>query len=469
MKVVSSELLVVYIKHYSDHPRLFTRNSRLSTYDFQPTNIKMKSLIKKIIPPFFIQWYHWSLAYLGAFLYGFPSNKLVVIGVTGTNGKSTVVNLIGKILKEAGFKVSWIATTNFCLDDKEWLNDQKMTMLGRFKAQKFLADSVRADCKYIIIETSSEGIKQFRHLGINYDIAVFTNLTPEHLESHGSFENYKEAKGKLFRHLTSKPKKKINSQMVDKIIIVNADDEHVGYFLSFPADKKLTFSIDHLSDFRATNIDLKPGGTSFNLDSLVFKTNLLGKVNVYNCLVAIAVGKTQDINYEIIKQALQKYPGMPGRFEFINKGQNFKVMVDYAPEPESVKRLYEILQLFQFNKIIHVLGSCGGGRDKARRPVLGKLAAEKADVVIVTNEDPYDEDPQTIIDQVVAGAQDRGKTLNQNLFKILDRKEAIKKALSLAQEGDLVLITGKGCEQFICVARGKKIPWDDREVVRKFC
>ena len=158
---------------------------------------------------------------------------------------------------------------------------------------------------------------------------------------------------------------------------------------------------------------------------------------------------------------------MPGRFEWIETNKNFKVMVDYAPEPESMKKLYETLKIFQFKKIIHVLGSCGGGRDASRRPILGKLSAQNAEYVIVTNEDPYDDDPQKIIDDVAQGAIDNGKILNQNLFKILDRREAIKKALSLAQAGDLVLITGKACEQYICVAHGKKIPWDDRKVVRE--
>lgn len=443
----------------------------------------MKATIKKFIPSFVLRLYHWKLSYLGSLLYGFPSNKLIVVGVTGTNGKSTIVNLIAQILKEAGNKVSLSATTNFRIDDKEWLNDQKMTMLGRFKTQKFLKDSIAAGCRYAVIETSSEGIKQYRHLGINYDLVVFTNLTPEHIESHGSFEKYKEAKGKLFQHLTQKPKKKIDGKAVDKSSVINSDDQHAEYFLKFPADKKVTYSLNNHSDFQAADINLNQTGSNFRVGNQSFQTKLLGKVNVYNCLAAIAATETLGVPDEIIQQALAKYSGMPGRFEFIEEGlassstrrsgQNFKVMIDYAPEPESMRKLYETIQLFQFNKIIHVLGSCGGGRDKARRPILGKLAAEHADLIIVTNEDPYDEDPETIIDQVAKGAEDSGKVIGQNLFKITDRKEAIQKALSLAKESEdthlhlLVLITGKGCEQFICVENGKKIPWDDRKMVRE--
>ncbi|PIY95923.1 MAG: hypothetical protein COY66_05700 [Candidatus Kerfeldbacteria bacterium CG_4_10_14_0_8_um_filter_42_10] len=432
-----------------------------------------KSLIKKFAPSFLIEWYHFILSYLGAFWYGNPSEKMVVIGVTGTNGKSTVVSLIGNILKAAGQKVVWMSTANFHLAGKEWLNDQKMTMLGRFKTQKLLQDGVRSGCKYAVIETSSEGIKQYRHLGINYDAAVFTNLTPEHLEAHGSFENYKKAKGKLFQHLTKRPRKKIDNQVIKKTSVVNADDQYADYFLNFPADQKITYSVDRPSDFQAVDIELSPEKSNFKTGNQPYQTNLLGKVNIYNCLAAISVARTLDMPNEIILKALAQFLGMPGRFEFIDEGQDFQLMVDYAPEPESMRKLYETLQLFKFNKIIHVLGSTGGGRDKARRPILGQLAAENADVVIITNEDPYDENPQTIIDEVAQGAEDKGKVLNQNLFKILDRREAIKKALSLAKESEdahlrfLVLITGKGCEQFICVANGKKIPWDDRKVVRE--
>ena len=427
----------------------------------------MKSFIKKLVPACLISWYHKALAFLAMIIYGCPSNKLIVIGVTGTNGKSTVINLIGEILEDAGFKVGWTATTNFKIAGKEWLNDKKMTMLGRTQTQKFLRAMVKAGCKYAIIETSSEGIKQSRHRGINYDLAVFTNLTPEHIESHGGFENYKKAKGQLFKHLTQRKKKTLNGRLIDKTIIVNADDEHADYFLSFTADKKFTYSIKNPSNFRATDIELRSNGSIFTVNNNSYKSNLYGHVNIYNELAAIAVAKTQNLTDDQIKLALMKFKSMPGRFEFIDAEQPFKVMVDYAPEPESMRQLYETIRVFNFKNIIHVLGSCGGGRDKARQPVLGKFAGEHAQYVIATNEDPYDDDPLKIIDNVAGGALEAGKILNQNLFKILDRREAIAHALSLAKQDDLVLITGKGCEQFICVANGKKIPWDDRKVVKE--
>jgi len=326
---------------------------------------------------------------------------------------------------------------------------------------------VKAKCKYAIIETSSEGIKQYRHLGINYDIVVFTNLTPEHIESHGGFENYKQAKGKLFKHLTKHKTKTIDGQKIIKTIVVNVDDKHAKYFSSFPADKKISYSIKNPSNFQATDIELRSNGSIFSVNKVQYKSNLYGHVNIYNELAAIAVVKSLGLDDEQIKHGLMKFNSMPGRFEFIDSQKPFKIMVDYAPEPESMRQLYETIQIFNFKNIIHVLGSCGGGRDVARQPVLGKFAGTHAQYVIVTNEDPYDDDPIKIIDNVASGAIEAGKILDQNLFKIYDRQEAMAHAISLAKEDDLVLITGKGCEQFICVANGKKIPWDDREVVRE--
>ncbi|MCK4745373.1 UDP-N-acetylmuramyl-tripeptide synthetase, partial [Candidatus Parcubacteria bacterium] len=337
--------------------------------------------------------------------------------------------------------------------------------------QKSLSQMVKNGCRYAIIETSSEGIKQFRHIGINYDILVFTNLTPEHIESHGGFENYKKAKLKLFRHLEKSNRKTMGGKKIRKTIIANLDDKHYPEFLNFKIDKKIGYSLDEkfkkINALTASNIKLNLNGSDFEINKTRFHINLLGEFNIYNSLAAVAVGLSQRIPMQQAKKSLRKIESIPGRMEIINKGQNFTVMVDYAPEPESMKQLYKFILDFkkEGTRIIHILGSCGGGRDIARRPVLGKIAGEKADFAIITNEDPYDDDPQEIIDQVAEGAIYAGKTLNKNLFKILDRGEAIKKGISLAQKNDLVLITGKGSEQAICIADGEKIPWDDREVV----
>jgi len=381
-----------------------------------------------------------------------------VIGVTGTNGKSTVVELAAKILEEEGFRVASLSSIKFKIGEKEWQNDLKMTMPGRFKLQKFLKQALNSGCQYVVLEVTSEGIRQHRHRFIDFDVAVFTNLTPEHIEAHGGFENYKRAKGKLF-------------QITKSLHIVNLDDENTNYFLKFLADKKITYGIDReqfsggldSAKVRAKNIQESENGISFKVKNTEFNLKLLGEFNVYNALAAICIGISQNIDLETCKSALEKIKGIPGRMEKVIS-EPFKVIVDYAFTPNALEKVYQTLQRTknkeQRTRLICVLGSAGGGRDKWKRPVLGEIATKYCKEVFVTNEDPYDEDPMEIIEQVAKGAGPRAK-------KILDRREVIRAALKLAQPDDIVIITGKGCEPWICVAKGKKIPWDDRKVVRE--
>lgn len=458
-------------------------------------------IIKKLIPKKIFKalqpTYHFILGALAALVYHWPSEKLIVIGITGTTGKTTSLFLINKILAEAGYKVGYTSTAMFNDGEKEWLNDKKMTMPGRFFTQKILKRMVNNKCQYALVETTSEGIKQFRHRFINYDILIFTGLYPEHIDSHGSFANYKKVKGELFRHLkrgrikyanderyickSDSGLKKIGLSRVKKVIIANGDDEEAKYFLSFWSEEKIVYTKN--DDLKMEGValikygDIKSDGQETNFLTVGEKITLqlLGGFNAANAMTAVSVGFSQRIGIKTIKEGLERVSGVPGRLEKIDVGQPFMVIVDYAFEPKAVAKLYEVVEFMskvsrqeaEAGKVIHVLGSAGGGRDVARRPLLGKIAGAKADGVIVTNEDPYDDDPQTIIDQVAQGAVDAGKKENESLFKILDRREAIKKALSLAEEGDIVLITGKGNEQAICVAGGKKIVWDDREVTRE--
>lgn len=445
-------------------------------------------LIRKYTPEAVIASYHKALAIFANIYYGRPSEKLIVIGVTGTNGKTTTVSLITKVLEEAGFKVGAASTAIFKIADKEWLNDKKMTMLGRFALQKLLSDMVNAGCQYAVIETSSQGIEQFRHVGIHYDVCVFTNLTPEHIEAHKGFENYKKAKLKLFKHLERLKIKKLGGKGIKKVIVANGNDRFAREFLEFNVDEKIAYSVEHgtynmehnsnsnltieqYNNLIAQNINYGSAGVSFDVGDVNFNLKLFGRFNVYNSLAAIAVGLSQSIPFEILKAALEHVSVMPGRIEFIENNKDFKIVVDYAPEPESMRQLFETIKLHklvvQGGKIIHVFGSCGGGRDTARRPVLGQISAENGTIAVITNEDPYDDEPGLIIDQVAQGAISGGLVEGQNLFKIGDRREAVRKALSLARPGDLVLLTGKGSEQAICSAGGKKIPWDERQVVRE--
>ncbi len=411
----------------------------------------LKQYLKKITPNFLFSLYHLGWAVLANVVYRFPSRKLLVIGVTGTKGKTTTCNMIWQVLTEAGHKVGMTTTANIRIGDKEWINDSKMTMQGRLRLQRLLRQMVKAGCRYAVIETSSEGILQWRHFGIKYQVAVFTNLSPEHLERHGSFANYRAAKGKLFKQLSGLA-----------ISVINNDDENADYFKSFPAKTKVYYGIDTPADFQAVNLQEDERGSTFEVKGRIFHLPLWGRFNVYNALAAISVGRSLQVEWSIISKALSKFNYVPGRMERILSPEGFLVVVDYAHTPESLELVYQTLRP-RAKRLIAIIGAAGGGRDKNKRIRLGQIAGNYADIVIVTDEDPYDEDPVEIIDVVFSGVGDKP----QQKMKILSREEAIKKALQLAQAGDIVVITGKGSEQAIMTKTGK-IPWDDREVVKKY-
>ncbi len=339
----------------------------------------MKSLIRKIIPKSAIATYHKTLTALAAVRFGFPSRKMIVIGVTGTNGKSTTVHLISHLLEGTGHKTGYTTTVDFKVGDRRWLNKYKMTMLGRTALQGMLSQMAQDNTHYAIIETSSEGLIQNRNTGIDYDVAVFTNLTPEHIESHGSFENYKKAKGLLFSSLKKSIKKNLDwSGSVKKCIVANTDDSASDYYLSFWSEKKIGFgkntSEKQLDEkVVADNIVLGSDGSSFSVQGVQYKTQLLGLHNVYNILAAIAVGRSQGISHAQMSAILPDIQGVPGRMEWINEGQQFKVLIDYAPEPASLDACYKTINDLmrpEIKRVIHILGSAGGGRDTSRRPIL---------------------------------------------------------------------------------------------------
>ncbi|MBU0646435.1 UDP-N-acetylmuramoyl-L-alanyl-D-glutamate--2,6-diaminopimelate ligase [Patescibacteria group bacterium] len=440
--------------------------------------MSIKSLVRKLIPEPILSLYHLSLAKLAEFWYGHPSEKLIVIGITGTNGKSSTVQFLGQILEAAGHKVGWTSTASFKVADKLWGNDKKMTMLGRFQTQRLLKEMVAAGCEYAIVETSSQGISQYRHAGINYDVAAITNLTPEHIEAHGGFENYQKAKGKLFAHTAAGQRKTLGTKNIEKISVVNIDDEHADYFLKFELDKRYGFGLadkkyEELAHKRkfipvvAKNLQIKAAGSEFAVEGVEFKLKPLGKFNVQNVLAAITMARALGLDWAAIRQGVKAIEPVPGRMETVDQGQDFSVIVDYAYEPAALAAVYETVKLMKPKRIIHVTGSAGGGRDAARRAVIGRLAAKHDDIVIVTNEDPYDEDPILIINAVAEAAVKAGKQDDQDLFRVLDRQEAIDLAVSLARKDDLVLITGKGSEPVMAVANDKKIPWDDRTAAKK--
>jgi len=408
---------------------------------------------------YFKKIYHFGLALLSAVIFGFPSRKLKVIGITGTKGKSSTLFLAGRILEKAGYTVSWISSLSLKIGEKEYINPYHLTMPGRGFIQRFMKKTLKKGTEFFLLEVTSEGINQYRHKFINFDTVVFTNLQPEHLESHGGWENYKKAKKKLFL-----------SPSRSKTIIVNLDDENSGFFLNAPAKSKIGFSInpektsDEVSQIiKCRDIIINSQEICFKIKDVPFKLNLLGNFNLYNALAAISIALFYKVDLKIIKGALEEIEKVEGRMEEIKIGQDFRVFVDLAHTSDSFREVFELVKLMRAgdSKIIVVFGSAGGGRDKWKRPVLGKIASQFADLIILTNEDPYNEPAENIIEDIIKGIPE-----HQYFLKIPNRREAIGRALKLAKNSDIVLILGKGTEATY-IEKGKNYPWDDRKVTKE--
>jgi UDP-N-acetylmuramoyl-L-alanyl-D-glutamate--2,6-diaminopimelate ligase len=437
---------------------------------------KLKKFIRGLVPAGVLIGYHASVNWIAQLFAGFPARTMITIGVTGTEGKTSTVSYISNLLVTAGFKTGFTSTATFKVGPRVTMNPMKMTMPGRFSLARLLLRIKKSGARYLIVENTSEGLRQHRHAGIAYDVAVFTNLSPEHIESHGSFENYRKAKEMLFASLAHAHRK----PGVKKIIIANLDDAHAKHFLSYDADEKWGFTLEGAGSHEVTHVvrpaeySCGPTGIEFVLtdkagNAVRISTGLVGIFNLKNMLAAAAVALSQGVTLEKVKEGLEKLEPVPGRMEPISEGQPFTVIVDYAHAPSSLKLVYSTLreQLAPGKKLIAVLGSAGGGRDKGKRPVMGELAARLVDFSVVTNEDPYDEDPAEIIQQVAQGFVNAGKKKGEDYVEVLDRREGIRWALDKARPGDVVVITGKGCEAVIMSKDGKRIPHDDRTVARE--
>ncbi len=411
--------------------------------------------LKKLIPtPFFraIQPpYHYALALVGAIIYRFPSKEITVIGVTGTKGKSTVVELINAIFEADGKRTALAGTIRFKVGEKTEPNLHKMTMPGRFFIQKFFRDAVNGGCEIAIVEMTSEGAKQFRHKFVHMDALVFTNLSPEHIEAHGSYENYINAKLELAKALEK-------SQKRPRYMVANIDDDNGKNFLKIEVEHKLPYSLSDL-DLHALNKD----DISLVIDGSTVRVPLVGLFNVYNILAAIICTQAFGVPFKTITTALTKLPPIKGRVEKFkspkSSDRQITAIVDYAHTPDSLLKLYEA---FENDIKIAVLGNAGGGRDTWKRPEMGRIAGEYCDRIILTNEDPYDEDPQKIIDDMSRGVEDESK-----LSIIMDRRQAIRTALTEAPDGSVVLITGKGTDPYIMGPHNTKTPWSDAKIVQK--
>jgi UDP-N-acetylmuramoyl-L-alanyl-D-glutamate--2,6-diaminopimelate ligase len=411
---------------------------------------KILRIIKKILPKSLLRGllpiYHYSLSLLGAIIYRFPGNKIKVVAITGTKGKTSTVEFVNAILEKAGKKTALAGTLRFKITENSKPNLYKMTMPGRFFMQKFLRDAVKAGCEYAVIEISSEAVKQYRNKFIDLNALIFTNLAPEHIESHGSYEKYVNAKLSIAKSLEK-------SRKINKVIISNIDDIEGKKFLDINIDNKIGYSLSEVKD-----IFLSENETKFTYKNIKFETKILGKFNIYNILGTIKYAESEKIDLEIVKKALSEMGEIKGRAQKIECGQDFKVIVDYAHTPDSLKAIYET---FQNSKKIAVFGGCGGGRDKWKRKEMAEIADKYCDEIILTDEDPYEDDPMEIISDLAKYFKIKKPEI------ILDRREAIKSAIKKAKTGDVVIITGKGTDPYIMRAGGVKEKWSDAEVARE--
>ena len=415
--------------------------------------------IKRFIPRFVLNRirppYHYALAYIGNFIYGNPSKEITVIAVTGTKGKSTVTELITTILEADGNKVASLSTIQFKVGDETERNLYKMTMPGRFFVHKFLREAVTAGCTYAVVEMTSEGAKQFRHKFVQMDALVFTNLTPEHIESHGSFENYKNAKLEIAHQLEDSAKQ-------PRYIVANTDDEHGADFLNVKVEEKLPYNLKSVKLYTLHKDGI---GLIFQDadEEVTIRVPLVGLFNVYNTLAAITLTRALGVEIRTIESSLRSLPPIQGRVEHFTSDKDASkqvtVVVDYAHTPDSLEKLY---QAFKDQHLTGVLGNTGGGRDTWKRPEMANIAEQYCEQIFLTNEDPYDEDPRKIVDEMARGIEDQTK-----VEIIMDRRLAIRSAIEQAPEGGYIIVSGKGTDPYIMGPHNTRQPWSDAEVVQK--
>lgn len=390
--------------------------------------------------------YHLYLTAIAAAWYRFPSRKIPIIAVTGTKGKSSVTEIVNALFEEAGYKTALSNTIRFKIGNLSTDNLYKMSMPGRFFIQNFLHKAVKAHCDFVIMEVTSQGALMNRHRFIDFDALIFTGIAPEHIEAHGSFENYLKAKLSIAEAVAKSKKKK-------RVFVGDADDKHIQEFTNYDFTEKILVSTNDAKPYK-----LMRDGSEMTVDGMTLHSHLQGTFNIWNALASIRMAQNFGISVAVAQKTLEKFSGIRGRVEKINAGQDFEVVVDYAHTPDSLQKFYDV---FHGTRRICILGNTGGGRDTWKRDEMAKIAENECDEIILTNEDPYDDDPQKIVTDMAQALTKKKPHI------IMDRRDAIAHALSLARSGDSVLITGKGTDPYIMGAHGSKIPWSDARVARE--
>lgn len=380
---------------------------------------------------------HLPEAVIANLIHRFPSKKLYVIGVTGTDGKTTTVNMIYQILKTAGKKTSMISTINAEIAGKSYDTGLHVTSPDPFMLQDFMEKANRSGDQYLVLEVSSHALEQFRVWGIKFEVGVITNITPDHLDYHKSFENYVKVKSKLIKNA--------------KVAVLNYDDPSFGILTKMTSGKILSFGKSDKSDINSKNFPL-------NL-------KVPGDFNILNAEAAVGIGKALKIEDKIIKKALEDFKGISGRMEKINNDLGINVVVDFACSPNAYQNALETLRKKTKGKLITVFGSYAE-RDSSKRPIIGKIAARLADITVLTDDDPRFEDRKKIMEEIAKGYYEIRNNNGQSLYKIIGRKKAIEQAFKLAKNGDTIALLGKGHEKSIAI-KGKELPWSDQEVAKK--
>lgn len=390
--------------------------------------------------------------------FGNPARDLRIIAVTGTNGKTTTVNFLNEILKEAGYRTAMFSTANIEIAGEQTVNDTNSTTATVARLQKFFRDAKKADVEFALIEATSHALDQYKFEGVPIEMAIMTNLTQDHLDYHKTMENYAAAKAKLF-------------EMNPNFVVLNADDEWFDYFNNFATEsQKITYGEGESADVKIEKFKLYKKGSEANLRidnnvELEIATNLPGEFNIYNMTAAAAGAYLLGISLKDIQEGIANLEGVSGRFEYATPGLPFDTIVDYAHTPDALEKLLKSAKEISKNRTILVFGACGD-RDREKRPIMGKIAQDLADRIIITDEENYTEDATQIRKEIISGISKKNDKLPANIQEIPDRKEAIRKALQIAGKGDIVLITGLGHEVYR-VIDGEKTPWNDTQIVRE--